>query len=64
MIDFLYSFTIQITIAQRKRNTFGGRFGGGWNWELGLQIGRSESIINLLVLSIRIGIKSDKRAIK
>ena len=34
-----------------------GRFGGGWNIELGLQIGGSTVIINLIFCSIRI----DKR---
>ena len=53
-IEYLYSGTITITIEQRKRHTFGGRFGGGWNWELGLQIGARDIILNLLVLSIRI----------
>lgn len=55
-IDYLYRKTIQITIEQRKKSSFMGRFGGGWNWELGLQIGSSSVIINLLVLSIRISV--------
>lgn len=31
-----------------------GRFGGGWQWELGFQIGGSTIIINLLFCSLRI----------
>ena len=55
-VDYLYRKTIQITIEQRKKNSFMGRFGGGWHYELGLQVGNSDLIINLLVLSIRIHI--------
>lgn len=31
-----------------------GRFGGGWNWKLGIQWGGSSVIIDVLVGSIRI----------
>lgn len=31
-----------------------GRFGGGWNYILGAQVGRKTFLLNLLVLSIRI----------
>jgi len=31
-----------------------GRFGGGWNWCLGLEAGGRTLIINLLVFSIRV----------
>lgn len=58
--DYLYRKTIQITIEQRKKNSWMGRFGGGWNWEFGLQVGGSDLIINLLVLSIKFHI-GDRR---
>jgi hypothetical protein len=31
-----------------------GRFGGGWNWSLGIEIGGSTIILNLLFGAIRI----------
>lgn len=31
-----------------------GRFGGGWNWNLGIQVGSSTVILNLLWGSVRI----------
>lgn len=31
-----------------------GRFGGGWNWELGVSIGRASVILNLLYGMVRI----------
>ncbi|NIO30185.1 MAG: hypothetical protein GTN75_00125 [Gemmatimonadetes bacterium] len=31
-----------------------GRFGGGWQYELGVQVGRSSTIVNLGVFSVRI----------
>ena len=55
-VNYLYRKTLQITIEQRRKSSPMGRFGGGWNWELGLLIGNSDLIINLLVLSIRVHI--------
>ena len=31
-----------------------GRFGGGWEWKLGVQVGGSTVILNLLVGTLRI----------
>jgi len=31
-----------------------GRFGGGWNWKLGIDVGGSSCILNLLVGTVRI----------
>jgi hypothetical protein len=39
---------------QRKNARGWSRFGGGWDMELGIQIGGSSIIINMLVCSIRI----------
>ena len=40
----------------KRRSSRGlmGRFGGGWNWKFGFQIGGSTVILNLLVANIRI----------
>lgn len=37
-----------------KQNKPLGRFGGGWNWKVGFQIGGRTLIISLLIGSIRI----------
>ena len=37
----------------RSKDSLMGRFGGGWNWILGIQIGSTTTIINLLVCSLR-----------
>ena len=34
-----------------------GRFGGGWNWKLGVQAGDRTVIVNLLVASVRLYLK-------
>ena len=47
---------LKITYRWRSKNCLWGRFGGGWNWELGVQVGGHTAIINLLVCSIRIEI--------
>jgi hypothetical protein len=44
----------------RKSDEGLGRFGGGWSWNVGVQVGAGSVIINLLVASVRI---SRKRAV-
>ena len=41
-------------IAWKSKSNITGRFGGGWNWELGIRWGSNDVIINLLVLSLRL----------
>lgn len=48
---------VYISFNMRKKSEIFGRFGGGWNWQLGFQIGGSTIIINLLVASVRIWFK-------
>lgn len=40
-----------------SKDSFMGRFGGGWNWKLGFQIGGKTIILNLLIFSLRIEIE-------
>jgi hypothetical protein len=35
------------------------RFGGGWNWVLGIQLGGRTMIVNLLICSIRFDLKKE-----
>jgi hypothetical protein len=44
----------KIQYSRRSSRNLWGRFGGGWNWKVGIQIGGSSAIINLLVFEIRI----------
>lgn len=46
-----YSFTYE----RRSKEGFMGRFGGGWQYKLGIDIGGSTVILNLLIASLRIG---------
>jgi hypothetical protein len=43
---------LKTTIKMRSAKTFWGRFGGGWNWKIGIQAGGKTVIVSLLVLSI------------
>jgi len=44
---------LEIHFLWRSPKNFMGRFGGCWNWELGVQVGGSTVILNLLVFSLR-----------
>jgi len=63
-IQYVYKFQFRIflwevKVEQRRKSNLWGRFGGGWNWELGIQVG-SDIIINYLVGSIRISRRKKK----
>jgi hypothetical protein len=49
---------LKISTRARKSRALWGRFGGGWNWVLGLQLSgferRGTLILNLLVRSFRL----------
>lgn len=42
----------QLQFSIRSKNNFMGRFGGGWNWKLGFQIGGKTIIISLLIAEL------------
>lgn len=44
----------KFSYSRRSSKNIWGRFGGGWNWKLGMDIGGSCVILNLLVSSLRI----------
>lgn len=52
---------VRIQYEHRSPKCLWGRFGGGWNWELGFQCSSSTLIINLLTFSIRIDKVHEKR---
>jgi len=39
--------------SHRPKDALWGRFGGGWNWKLGFQIGSTTLIVSLLVAELR-----------
>jgi len=45
---------LHVSMLHRSRKQWMGRFGGGWNWNLGFQAGGRTVIFNLLVFSIRV----------
>lgn len=44
----------KITLDHQTPSSIWGRFGGGWNWMLGIRVGGHTLMIHLLILSIRI----------
>jgi len=45
---------LRFKYERRSKGNAMGRFGGGWNWNIGVQVGGATTIINLLVASLRI----------
>lgn len=44
----------EIVFNWRSSKNLWGRFGGGWNWKLGVMIGGTTVILDILIFSIRI----------
>ena len=44
----------RVTFSWRSKKNLWGRFGGGWNWKLGVMVGGSDIILDILVFSLRI----------
>ena len=58
--ELVFSRTIgslKIEFEWRSSKNLWGRFGGGWNWKLGFQLGGSTLIISLLICSITFNLK-------
>lgn len=45
---------MKIKYTRKPKAAYMGRFGGGWNWKLGVQVGGRTVIISLLVCDIRV----------
>lgn len=43
---------VGVKLRWRSKDHLMGRFGGGWNWKLGAQVGSTTVIVFLLVLSL------------
>ena len=46
--------SVKLTYQHRDKTAPMGRFGGGWQWQVGVQVGGKTAIVNLLVASVRI----------
>jgi hypothetical protein len=44
----------EFSYRRRSKDNLWGRFGGGWNWKFGFDIGGTTVILNLLVSTLRI----------
>ncbi|HDZ25209.1 MAG TPA: hypothetical protein ENH65_01715 [Candidatus Aminicenantes bacterium] len=55
-----------LAFSFRSKRCFLGRFGGGWNWQLGFQAGGNTIIFNLLIADFRISyiINEDKGGLR
>lgn len=56
-LGVLREFTLgrtKMVYTRRSSQNLWGRFGGGWNWKLGVMIGGSTVLLDLLVASVRI----------
>jgi len=53
---------LDIRFKWRSKKNLMGRFGGGWNWKLGLQTGGSTIVISLLICEIMFSYESCKGA--
>ena len=47
-------FGFEVEYERRRKDNLWGRFGGGWDWALGFELGGSTLLINLLVSIITI----------
>jgi hypothetical protein len=43
---------LKITFSWRSRKDWMGRFGGGWQWKLGIQVGGSTVLLSLLICEL------------
>lgn len=55
---------LHLTYERRGSHQTMGRFGGGWNWKLGLQWSRTCCLISLLVVTVELRWCSDERLAK
>jgi hypothetical protein len=55
-----YIGSLSIKFEMRDKNGIMGRFGGGWNWKLGIQASGSTAIFSLLVAELIISKKATK----
>lgn len=50
---------ISLTVSWRSKKSIMGRFGGGWNWKVGVQCSDHTALFSLLVLEVTITIHKE-----
>lgn len=50
----------EVKYSRRSANELFGRFGGGWNWKIGVQWGKNTVLFSLLVSELRIDRKRQR----
>jgi hypothetical protein len=55
-----YIGRLLVEVSMRRADGFMGRFGGGWNWKFGFQIGGRTIIFSLLVADLRLSLLKEK----
>ena len=53
---------LEIVFNWRSRHNLWGRFGGGWQWVVGIEVGSTTVILNLLICSLRFSVKKPPSA--
>jgi len=53
-------YRFKTTLRMTNGQGIMGRFGGGWNWKLGIMIGKKTVIFDIIILSIRIDYSQSK----
>ena len=43
---------VSVRLFMRRSDGIMGRFGGGWNWKIGIQWGKTTCIMSLLVMEV------------
>lgn len=53
---------LKVKFEWRSKKNLWGRFGGGWNWKIGVQIGGSSLILDILTFSLRFSLEKSEQA--
>lgn len=53
---------LSVRYSRRSSRGYMGRFGGGWNWKVGVQVGSTTVILSLLVAEVTFRIKKKEVA--
>lgn len=52
----LFHRWFRFSVCMKRNDGIMGRFGGGWNWKLGIQAGGRTVLISLLIMEISISL--------
>lgn len=52
---------LAVAFSARSSDGWMGRFGGGWNWKLGVQIGGGTALFSLLIAELSVTVHKAKK---